>query len=197
MENGLSKHRKSVRSVVNNQIRSDTVRCINQDNENLGIISKHEAMSLANSKGLDLVQVSPLKKGTIPTCKIIDYGKYKYDLSRKEKVKSKKQRESIIKLKEIKFRPCTGVHDLSIKATRAAKFLKDDCKLKITVVFKGREKTHTEVALNKLDDFIDLVMSSDILVNTEVVILNRPSIDSKSINLYMVKDNKQRISKAS
>ena|ERR1700743_2062807 len=161
------------RLIVNHQIRAPKVLCIDQDNVNLGIITLSQALSLASEKGLDLVQVSLPAKDKFPTCKLLDSGKYKYELSKKKKESDKKQREAVIKTKEIKFRPTTDLNDLKTKAKKAEKFVEEGCKVMVTIVLKGRELSHQDVAVQTLDHFMDLM--------PEMQMLGRPSLDTASI----------------
>jgi len=114
----LAKNRRSNKNnngrvYVNRDIRAREVRCIDHNDENVGVISTYKAIKMAEDAGLDLVQVSPPSKDKdkIPICKIVDSGKFKFELSKRNKERAKKQRESHIKVKEIKFRPSTGTHD--------------------------------------------------------------------------------------
>ena len=150
-------YKKNNRVYANNSIRASKVRCINQNDENLGVILKSKALSIADEEGLDLVQVSKYSEGDIPTCKIIDCGKYKYELSKKERLQAKKQRESIVKQKEIKLRPNTGINDLRTKARKVNQFIKDGCRVKVVIYFKGRELQHKHLGPVKLDAFLDLI----------------------------------------
>ena len=143
------------RVFVNKDIRAREVRCISASDENLGVMPTYKAIKLAEESGLDLVQISYNKSGSV--CKIMDYGKYKYELSKKEKLMAKKQRESVVKVKEIKFRPNTDINDLETKARNARKFLDDGCRVKIIIKFKGRELSHKDVARARLDEFIALL----------------------------------------
>src|SRR5690554_4765412 len=100
---------------------------------------------MALDAGLDLVQVSSGGRNSSPTCKILDYGKYKYQQSKNEKAAAKKQRENSVKIKEIKFRPTTDINDLRTKASKVQEFLNDGDKVKITIAFRGREVSHKEI----------------------------------------------------
>jgi translation initiation factor IF-3 len=93
----------------------------------------------------------------IPVCKILDSGKYKYDLSKKQKDMARKQRESAVKVKELKFRPSTDINDLKTKAKQAEKFLLDGCKIKVSIKFKGREMSHKNIAYDRIFEFVNLV----------------------------------------
>ena len=126
---------------ANNRIHAPEVQVINSDGKNLGIVSTREAIELAKDQGLDLIEISP--KANPPVCKIIDMGKYRYDLQKKANKAKKKQK--IINLKEIKLRPGTGIHDYNFKLKNAQRFLQKGDKVKFTVRFKGREMQHTRL----------------------------------------------------
>ena len=126
---------------TNEKIRATQVRVINSDGQNLGTLSTQEAINIAKQKGLDLIEISP--KANPPVCKIIDIGKYKYDLQKKANKAKKKQK--IVNLKEIKLRPVTEIHDYNFKIKNAQKFLSKGDKVKFTVMFKGREMQHTHL----------------------------------------------------
>ena len=126
---------------TNDRIRASSVQVISSDGQNLGTLNTREAIEMAKQEGLDLIEISPNAKP--PVCKIIDIGKYKYDLQKKTNKAKKKQK--IVSLKEIKLRPVTGVHDYSFKIKNAQKFLDKGDKVKFTVRFKGREMQHTNL----------------------------------------------------
>lgn len=150
------KRRSNNRVFINRNIRAKEVRCIDQDEKNLGVIKTFEAISLAQAAGLDLVMISA-SDNKIPVCKIIDSGKYKYDMSKKQKDIARKQRESTVKVKEIKFRPTTDINDLKTKAKHAEKFLSDGCKIKVSIKFKGREMSHKNIAYDRIFEFVNLI----------------------------------------
>ena len=126
---------------INDRIRSSEVQVINSDGKNLGTIPTKEAIDIAKQEGLDLIEISP--NASPPVCKIIDIGKYKYDLQKKTNKAKKKQK--IVNLKEIKLRPVTEIHDYTFKIKNANKFLEKGDKVKFTVRFKGREMQHTHL----------------------------------------------------
>ena len=126
---------------ANERIRASQVQVISSDGKNLGTLPTHEAINIARNEGLDLIEISP--NATPPVCKIIDIGKYKYDLQKKANKAKKKQK--IINLKEIKLRPVTEIHDYNFKIKNAQKFLSKGDKVKFTVQFKGREMQHTNL----------------------------------------------------
>ena len=134
---------------ANERIRSPQVQVISSDGKNLGTLATKEAIEIAKKENLDLIEISP--NANPPVCKIIDIGKYKYDLQKKAKKTKKKQK--IINLKEIKLRPVTEIHDYNFKIKNAQKFLEKGDKVKFTVRFKGREMQHTHLG-NKLMDRI-------------------------------------------
>ena len=128
---------------INNQIRSDKIRLIDQDGEMIGVVSVQEGMRMADVAGLDLVEVSP--NAEPPVCKILDYGKYKYEAQKKANEARKKQK--VITLKEIKLRPGIDDHDFDVKMRQVIRFLDEGDKVKITLRFRGREMAHTELGL--------------------------------------------------
>ena len=134
---------------ANERIRAPQVQVIGSDGKNLGTLNTQEALDIAKQEGLDLIEISP--NASPPVCKIIDIGKYKYDLQKKANKAKKKQK--IINLKEIKLRPVTEIHDYNFKIKNAQKFLEKGDKVKFTVKFRGREMQHTHLG-NKLMDRI-------------------------------------------
>ena len=126
---------------TNERIRATQVQVISDDGKNLGTLSTQEGINIAKQKGLDLIEISP--NANPPVCKIIDIGKYKYDLQKKANKAKKKQK--IVNLKEIKLRPVTEIHDYNFKIKNAQKFLSKGDKVKFTVQFKGREMQHTHL----------------------------------------------------
>ncbi|HTP66188.1 MAG TPA: translation initiation factor IF-3 [Geobacteraceae bacterium] len=136
---------------INQAIRAKEVRVIGADSEQLGILPLHEALNLAEAQHLDLVEVSPT--AVPPVCRIMDFGKFKYQQSKKLQEAKKKQVQ--VQLKEVKLRPKTDEHDLQFKIKHVRRFLEEGNKAKITVVFRGREITHMELGQAALDKFID------------------------------------------
>ena len=136
---------------ANERIRSPQVQVISSDGRNLGTLSTQEAINMAKQEGLDLIEISP--NANPPVCKIIDIGKYKYDLQKKANKAKKKQK--IINLKEIKLRPVTEIHDYNFKIKNAQKFLEKGDKVKFTVKFKGREMQHTHLGNQLMDRIIN------------------------------------------
>lgn len=137
---------------VNNQIRTREVRLVN-DAGDQQVISTYDALQRAQNQGLDLVAIND--KSVPPVCKILDYGKFRYDQVRKQKELEKKNREARIELKEIQLRPNIDTNDLMVKAKRAQGFLNDGDKVKLVLRFKGREITHTEVGRQVVQQFLE------------------------------------------
>ena len=135
----------------NNRISSPEVQVIASDGENLGVLNTNEAISMAKNQGLDLIEIAP--NANPPVCKIMDMGKYKYDLQKKANVAKKKQR--VVSLKEIKLRPGTDVHDYNFKIKNAKKFLTKKDKVKFTVKFKGREMQHIQLGKDLMNRIIE------------------------------------------
>jgi translation initiation factor IF-3 len=136
---------------VNEYIRVPEVRLIGDDGNQIGIVPTRQAQEIANEKGLDLVEVSPNSKP--PVCKIMDFGKYKYQLEISEKLKKKKQTHIVVK--EIKLRPKIDTNDLNTKRRQIEKFLKHGNKVKITVMFRGREIVHKQLGMNILEELME------------------------------------------
>lgn len=134
---------------INEQIRDKEVRVIGADGEQLGIMSSREAQALADEAGLDLVKIAPTAKP--PVCKIVDYGKFKYDQMRKEKEAKKKQK--VVDVKEIRFSPNIDTNDLNTKVNQARKFLQKGDRVKVSIRFRGRELAHTEIGVDILNNF--------------------------------------------
>ncbi|MCL2285188.1 MAG: translation initiation factor IF-3 [Firmicutes bacterium] len=135
--------------MINEQIRDREVRLIGDDGEQLGIMSSRDAQQIADEKRLDLVKISPTAKP--PVCKIMNYSKFRFEQSKKEKEARKKQRT--IDVKELRLSPNIDKHDIDVKLKKAIKFLKDGDKVKITIRFRGRELGRTEVAHVILNEF--------------------------------------------
>ncbi|WP_367575554.1 translation initiation factor IF-3 [Aliisedimentitalea sp. MJ-SS2] len=141
---------------VNDKIRADEIRLIGAEGENHGVVSPRRAMDLAEEAGLDLVEISP--NATPPVCKIMDFGKFKYEQQKRESEARKKQK--IIEVKEVKFRPNTDTHDYDVKMRNVFKFLGNGDKVKITLRFRGREMAHQnlgrELLLRVADDIAEV-----------------------------------------
>jgi translation initiation factor IF-3 len=159
---------------INQRIRVPEVRVIGDDGEMLGVMQTQEALRRAQERGLDLVEVNP--KAEPPVCKILDFGKYKYD--EKKKAREAKRKQSVVEIKEIKLRPKTDDHDLQFKTRAAHRFIEAGHKVKFTVRFRGREITHPEKAQEQLDW---IVQQCEEIANVEV----RPAMEQRTMTLLM------------
>ncbi len=135
--------------LINDEIREKEVRLIDFDGSQLGIVSVKDALKKADERNLDLVEIAPQAKPHV--CKIMDYGKYKFELAKREKESRKNQH--VVNTKEVKMSPSIDVHDFNTKVNQAAKFLKSGDKVKVTVRFRGREMHHTALGQSLLEKF--------------------------------------------
>ena len=149
--------------MINEQIRDKEIRLIGEDGQQLGIMSAKDAMKLAKEANLDLVKIAPTAKP--PVCKIIDYGKYRYEMARKEKEAKKKQKTT--EVKEIRLSPNIDTNDLNTKAGHARKFLEKGDKVKVALRFRGREMAHMASSKQILDDFFEKV--------SDVAVIDKPA----------------------
>ncbi|HKI77323.1 MAG TPA: translation initiation factor IF-3 [Ignavibacteriaceae bacterium] len=138
---------------VNEEIRASQVRVIDVDGAQLGVFTVKDALKLSSERGQDLIEIAPQAKP--PVCKIIDYGKFRYEQQKREKLQRKNQVVSI--LKEIRLHPNTDVHDFEFKAKHAINFLEEGNKVKVSVMFKGREMAYTEKGEELLNRFLEKV----------------------------------------
>ena len=160
--------------MINEQIRDREVRLIGPDGAQLGIVSSKEAMAKAQEAGLDLVKIAPQAKP--PVCKIIDYGKYRYEMARKEKEARKKQK--VIDVKEIRLSPNIDVNDLNTKMNHARKFLQGGNRVKVSVRFRGRELAHTASGKVILDGFAEKL--------SDVAVIDKPAkLEGKSMVMFL------------
>ena len=160
--------------MINEQIRDREVRLIGADGEQLGIVSSREAQKIADEAGLDLVKIAPNAKP--PVCKVIDYGKYRYEQARKEKDAKKKQKT--VELKEIRLSPNIEANDLNTKMNAAKKFLAKGNKVKITLRFRGREMAHMNQTKYILDDFAEKL--------SDIAVVDKPSkVEGRSLVMFL------------
>ena len=159
---------------INEQIRDKEVRLIGPDGAQMGIMSAREAMLKAQEAGLDLVKIAPQAKP--PVCKIIDYGKYKYELARKEKEARKKQK--IIDVKEVRLSPNIDTNDLKTKVNAARKFLSKGDRVKVTLRFRGREMAHMHSSKHVLDDFAEQL--KDV-----ATVEKAPKVEGRSMTMFL------------
>ncbi len=160
--------------MINERIRDKEVRVISQDGEQLGIMSAKEAQKLAREADLDLVKIAPGAKP--PVCKIIDYGKYRYEQARKEREAKKKQRT--MEVKEVRLSPNIDKNDLNTKANQARKFIQKGDKVKVTLRFRGREMAHINYSKQILDSFFEKL--EDI-----AVIDKNPKMEGRSMVMFL------------
>ena len=161
--------------MINEQIRDREIRLIGEDGEQLGIMSARDAMKLAREANLDLVKIAPTAKP--PVCKIIDYGKYRYEQARREKEARKKQKT--IEVKEIRLSPNIDANDLNTKVNQARKFVSGGNKVKVAVRFRGRELAHTAVGKTILEDFAQKL--------SDIAVIDKPAkLEGKSMVMFLV-----------
>lgn len=141
---------------VNSQIRATEVRLISDGSEQYGVVSIHQAKLIADEQGLDLVEISP--NANPPVVKIIDYGKFKYQQSKK--LADQKKKQSTIVIKELKFRPGIDTHDLEVKLKKIEKFLSAGDKVKLMMQFRGREMANKDLGLNKFKEIITIIVEN-------------------------------------
>ncbi|HHX96175.1 MAG TPA: translation initiation factor IF-3 [Clostridia bacterium] len=159
---------------VNEKIRCREVRLVSEDGEQLGIMPPREAMEIARGRGLDLVEVAPHSKP--PVCKIMDIGKYKYEQSKREREARKKQR--VINVKEIKLRPNIEKHDFLVKTRHTIRFLKGGDKVKVTIMFRGREVSHPELGRELLEKVVDVV-------GDYAVVEKHPKLEGRNMTMFL------------
>ena len=160
--------------MINGQIRDKEVRVIAENGDQLGVMPVKEAMKLAQEAVLDLVKIAP--KAQPPVCKIIDYGKYRYELARKEKEAKKKQKT--VEVKEVRISPNIDTNDLNTKVNNAKKFIAKGNKVKVTLRFRGREMAHMQQSKHILDDFAEML--------AEVAVVEKPAkLEGRSMSMVL------------
>lgn len=160
--------------MINEQIRDREIRLIGENGEQLGIMSARDAYKMAQEAELDLVKIAPTAKP--PVCKIIDYGKYRYELARKEKEARKKQK--VIDVKEVRLSPNIDTNDLNTKVGAARKFLEKGDKVKVTLRFRGREMAHMSKSKYILDDFAESL--------ADIAVVDKPSkVEGRSMVMFL------------
>lgn len=160
--------------MINEQIRDKEVRVIGEEGQQLGVMSPKDAMKLAREAEVDLVKVAP--SAVPPVCRLVDYGKYKYELVRKEKEAKKKQKT--IEIKEVRLSPNIDVNDLNTKSNAARKFIEKGNKVKVSLRFRGREMAHVDSSKHILEDFAEKL--SDI-----AVIDKAPKMEGRSMMMFL------------
>ena len=159
--------------MINEEIRDREVRLIDENGEQMGIVANHVAQALAEERGLDLVKIAP--QATPPVCKLMDYGKYRFDLTKREKEQRKNQK--IVELKEVRLSATIDLHDMEVKAKGCIKFLQNGDKVKVSIRFRGRQATHGEIGLEVMKTFFELVK--------EAGVIDRPA-KQEGRNMYMI-----------
>ena len=160
--------------MINEQIRDKEILLIGENGEKLGIMATKDAMQLAKEAELDLVKIAPTAKP--PVCKIIDYGKYRYELARKEKEAKKKQK--VIEIKEVRLSPNIDTNDLNTKMGAARKFLEKGDKVKVTLRFRGREMAHMSKSRYILEDFAEKL--------SDIATIDKPSkVEGRSMVMFL------------
>ncbi|GLC81009.1 translation initiation factor IF-3 [Lacrimispora brassicae] len=160
--------------MINEQIRDKEVLLIGENGEKMGIMSTRDALQLAKEAELDLVKIAPTAKP--PVCKIIDYGKYRYELARKEKEAKKKQK--VIEVKEVRLSPNIDTNDLNTKMSAARKFLEKGDKVKVTLRFRGREMAHMSKSRYILDDFAEKL--------ADIATIDKPAkVEGRSMIIFL------------
>ena len=160
--------------MINEQIRDKEVRLVGEDGEQLGVMPSRDAQKLAEEAGLDLVKIAPGAKP--PVCKIVDYGKFKYEQTRKDKEAKKKQK--IIDIKEIRMSPNIDTNDLNTKVNAARKFLQKGDKVKVTLRFRGREMAHMHASKHILDEIAEAL--------TDCAVIEKPAkVEGRTMAMFL------------
>jgi translation initiation factor IF-3 len=155
-------------------IRVPEVRLIGADGEQAGVVSTEQAMEQARESGLDLVEVSPMARP--PVCKILDYGKFKFE--QEKRIKESKRKQKLGKLKEIRMQPKIEIHDLQFKARQVRQFLEEGNKVKVTIRFRGRELAHTEIGRDVLGRILEMLVESAVLER-------RPQMEGRFMSMFL------------
>ena len=164
--------------MINEQIRDKEIRLIDENGEQLGIVSSREAQKIADERKLDLVKIAPTAKP--PVCRIMDYGKYKFDQAKKEKEARKKQKT--VDVKELRLSPSIDTHDVQVKVKKANEFLKDGDKVKISIRFRGREIGHSKVGMQIMEDFAKATEEFG-------TVDKQPKMEGKSLVMFLAPKN--------
>ena len=166
--------------MINEEIRDREVRLIDQNGEQLGIMPTVQALNLAEERQMDLVKIAPQAKP--PVCKLMDYGKYRFEQSKREREARKNQK--VITIKEVRLSATIGDHDVDVKFKNAVKFLQDGNKVKVTIRFRGRQITHSEIGLEVMKNFAERIKDYG-------VVERRPLIEGRNMTMIVVpRENK-------
>ena len=164
--------------MINEQIRDKEIRLIDENGEQLGIVSSREAQKIADERKLDLVKIAPTAKP--PVCRIMDYGKYKFDQAKKEKEARKKQKT--VDVKELRLSPSIDTHDVQVKVKKANEFLKDGDKVKISIRFRGRDIGHSKGGMQIMEDFAKATEEFG-------TVDKQPKMEGKSLVMFLAPKN--------
>lgn len=171
---------KTNTDLVNEQIRFPSVLVIGPNGEQLGIMSRSDALYKAHNMNLDLLCVAPNNQP--PVCKLLNYGKYRFEAQKRQKLNKKKQ--TVVNTKEVRLTPQIGIHDLETKANQAIKFFQNGDKVKVSVRFRGRQLSHVEVGEEVLNKFVELV-------NEYAVMEKKPVLDGKFLSAVLASKGKK------
>ena len=162
---------------VNRQIRAKEVFLIDENGDKRGVMNYFDALGMAEDAGLDLVEISP--NANPPVCKIIDYGKYRYE--QEKKLKEAKKNQTIVKMREIRMQPKIDTHDLEVKSKAIGEFLSGGDKCKVTIRFRGRELAHTELGREVLGRILELLTEKEILYNVD----SQPTMEGRNMSMLL------------
>lgn len=165
---------------INEDIRVREVRLIDEDGKQVGIVPTTEALDRAKGVGLDLIEVAP--NANPPVCKILDYGKYKFDQEKRLKEAKKNQKQ--VKMKEIRMQPKIEIHDLNFKTKHIKEFLEEGNKVKVTIRFRGRELAHTELGKDVLDEIVEKL-------DTSFSIDKQPAMEGRYMSMVLSPKSKK------
>lgn len=172
--------RRPNRHRVNERINAPEVRVIDPDGKQLGILPTREALRLARERGVDLVEVAP--QAEPPVCRLLDYGKFVYEQTKKEREARKKQK--VTEVKEVRFRPKTDTHDVDFKVRRIRKFLQEGAKVKVRVHFRGREITYPELGRELLEHIIELI-------GDDATVEQKPRMEGPNMFMMLAPESKK------
>ncbi len=162
---------------INRQIRAKDVFVIDENNDKRGVMNFFDALALAEEAGLDLVEISPTANP--PVCKIIDYGKYRYE--QEKRLKEAKKNQTIVKMREIRMQPKIDTHDLEVKSKAIAEFLEGGDKCKVTIRFRGRELAHTELGKEVLGKILEILTQKEITYNVD----SQPMMEGRNMSMLL------------
>ncbi len=175
---------------VNRQIRAREVFVIDNNDDKRGVMGFFDALALAEEAGLDLVEISP--NGNPPVCKIVDYGKWRYQQEKRAKENKKIQDQKRIEMHEIRMQPKIDFHDLEVKTDAIASFLSDGDKCKVTIRFHGRELAHTELGRDVLIRILELLKEKEVVFNVD----SQPAMEGRNMSMMLSSGKKKGVSVA-